>query len=265
MPGATGRSKGGPVTILDEILASKAREVAAMAPPGTPADRRVRSLIDSLRHHGPVALIAEIKHKSPSRPMIREDFDPPAMARAYEAGGAAALSVLTDGPYFGGSLAHLSAARAAVGVPVLRKDFLIDPRQVHEARAAGADAVLLIAAALDDDALGQMLATCRAVGVEFLLEVHTAEEMDRALALEAPLVGINNRDLRTFKVDLAVTRELALRARSVERPPFLVSESGIHTSDDRRLLESWGVQAMLVGESLLRKPDLREAAHHLLA
>lgn len=253
------------MTILDEILASKAQEVAAMASPASPPPGPVRSLIDSLRHHGPVALIAEIKRKSPSRPMIREDFDPPMMARAYEAGGAAALSVLTDGPYFGGSLSDLSVARAQVALPVLRKDFLIDPRQIHEARAAGADAVLLIAAALDDDALRRMMATCREVGVEYLLEVHSAEEMDRALALEAPLVGINNRDLKTFQVDLAVTRELALRARQSEQSPFLVSESGIHTADDRRLLESWGVKAMLVGESLLRKADLREAAHHLLA
>ena len=114
-------------------------------------------------------------------------------------------------------------------------------------------------------ALAEMIATCRQVGVEFLLEVHTAPELDRALALEAPLVGINNRDLKTFRVDLAVTRELALRAKQADRPPFLVSESGIHTPDDRRLLESWGVQAMLVGEALLRKADLREAALHLLA
>lgn len=253
------------MTILDEILASKAREVAAMPTPPASNAGPARSLIDSLRHHGPVALIAEIKHKSPSRPMIREDFDPPSMARAYEAGGAAALSVLTDGPYFGGSLSDLQAARAEVALPVLRKDFLIDPRQVHEARAAGADAVLLIAAALDDDALRRMAATCCEVGVEYLLEVHTAEEMDRALALGAPLVGINNRDLKTFQLDLQVTRELAQRAKNAERPPFLVSESGIYTSDDRRLLESWGIGAMLVGESLLRKPDLREAVQHLLA
>lgn len=253
------------MTILDEILASKAHEVAQLTLPtaGTPGP--VRSLLESLRHHGPVALIAEIKRKSPSRPMIREAFDPPVMAQAYEEGGAAALSVLTDGPYFGGCLADLTAARAKVSLPVLRKDFLISPKQVHEARAAGADAVLLIAAALADESLSEMMATCREVGVEFLLEVHTPEEMERALALEAPLVGINNRDLKSFKLDLTVTRELALLAKQAARPPFLVSESGIYTPDDRQLLESWGVQAMLVGESLLRKQDLREATHHLLS
>lgn len=253
------------MTILDEILASKAREVAQLTEPGAVPALPVRSLLDSLRRHGPVALIAEIKRKSPSRALIREDFDPPAMARAYEAGGAAALSVLTDGPYFGGSLADLAAARAAVELPVLRKDFLISPKQVHQARAAGADAVLLIAAALDDEALAELMGTCRQVGVEFLLEVHTTQEMDRALALEAPLVGINNRDLRTFQLDLAVTRELALRALEADSPPFLVSESGIHTPEHRRLLECGGVQAMLVGESLLRRADLRAATHHLLS
>ncbi|HEY9857526.1 MAG TPA: indole-3-glycerol phosphate synthase TrpC [Stenomitos sp.] len=253
------------MTILDEILASKARELTQLTLPAAPSVGPARSLLDSLRNHGPVALIAEIKRKSPSRPLIREAFDPPAMARAYEAGGAAALSVLTDGPYFGGSLEDLAAARNEVSLPVLRKDFLISPLQIRQARSAGADAVLLIAAALDDAALAEMMATCREVGVEFLLEVHTPEEMQRALALEAPLVGINNRDLKTFRVDLAVTCELAHQAQQAANPPFLVSESGIHTAEDRRLLESWGVRAMLVGESLLRQADLCEATRHLLA
>ncbi|MBO9541838.1 indole-3-glycerol phosphate synthase TrpC [bacterium] len=254
------------MTILDEILASKAQEVASLVA-GTPPVRRTapRSFMAHLRAHGPVALIAEIKRKSPSRPMIREAFEPAAMARAYEAGGAAALSVLTDAPYFGGSLSDMAAAREAVGLPVLRKDFLIDPRQVHEAYAAGADALLLIAAALTDDRLREMMAVCREVGLEFLLEVHTPDEMRRALALEAPLVGINNRDLKTFTVDLAVTRELATLARTAERVPMLVSESGIASPEDRSLLEAWGIEAMLVGESLLRQPDLTLAARELLA
>lgn len=254
------------MTILDEILASKAQEVAALADAPAPVRQApVRSFTQSLRAHGPVALIAEIKRKSPSRPMIREAFEPPAMAQAYEAGGAAALSVLTDAPYFGGSLADMGAARAAVSLPVLRKDFLIHPSQVREAYAAGADAVLLIAAALDDDGLREMMAACREVGLEFLLEVHTPDEMRRALALEAPLVGINNRDLKHFTVDLAVTRELATLARAAAHAPMLVSESGIATAEDRRLLEAWGISAMLVGESLLRQPDLELAARRLLA
>ncbi|MNX63552.1 Indole-3-glycerol phosphate synthase [compost metagenome] len=254
------------MTILDEILAAKAQEVASLVE-GTMPVRQTspRSFTAHLHAHGPVALIAEIKRKSPSRPMIREAFEPAAMARAYEAGGAAALSVLTDAPYFGGSLSDMAAAREAVGLPVLRKDFLIDPRQVHEAYAAGADAVLLIAAALTDDRLREMMGACREVGLEFLLEVHTPDEMRRALSLEAPLVGINNRDLKTFTVDLAVTRELATLARTAERVPMLVSESGIATPEDRRLLEAWGIAAMLVGESLLRQPDLTLAARGLLA
>lgn len=254
------------MTILDEILASKVQEVAALADAAAPMRQApTRGFTRGLRARGPVALIAEIKRKSPSRPMIREAFEPALMARAYEAGGAASLSVLTDAPYFGGCLADMGAARAAVALPVLRKDFLIDPRQVREAWAAGADAVLLIAAALDDDRLREMMATCREVGVEFLLEVHTPDEMRRALALEAPLVGINNRDLKTFTVDLAVTRELAALARTAARPPMLVSESGIATAEDRRLLEGWGIAAMLVGESLLRQSDLEMAARRLLA
>ncbi|HEY9900026.1 MAG TPA: indole-3-glycerol phosphate synthase TrpC [Pantanalinema sp.] len=253
------------MTILDEILASKVREVASLVDATGPARRTPpRSFMGHLRAHGPVALIAEIKRKSPSRPSIREAFEPAAMALAYEAGGAAALSVLTDSPYFGGCLADMAAARAAVKLPVLRKDFLIDPRQVREAHAAGADAVLLIAAALGDDRLREMMAACEELGLEALLEVHTADEMRRALALEAPLVGINNRDLKTFTVDLGVTRDLAMLARTAERPPLLVSESGIATAEDRRSLEAWGVSAMLVGESLLRQDDLALAARELL-
>jgi len=254
------------MTILDEILAHKATEVSAL--PDRPATGSAprRSLRASLLAHGPVALIAEIKRKSPSRPLIRADFDPPAMARAYERGGAAALSVLTDEAFFGGHLDDLVAARAGVELPVLRKDFLIDPRQVAQAARAGADAVLLIAAALDDRALAEMMQACDAHGVEFLLEVHTEPELMRALACGAPLVGINNRDLHAFTVDLARSGELAAIARSHSpQPPLLVSESGIATPADRDRLAGWGIQAMLVGESLLRQDDLEQAARGLLA
>lgn len=253
------------MTILDEILASKAREVEQLSEVARPSQHAPRSFIESLRGHGPIALIAEIKRRSPSRPLIREPFVPAELARAYEAGGAAALSVLTDGPFFGGSLDDLEAARSGVTLPVLRKDFLIDPRQIHQARAAGADAVLLIASALPGERLEGMMDACRMAGVEFLLEVHTAEEMRRALALEAPLVGINNRDLKTFRVDLSTTRDLAHLARTASRRPLLVSESGIASSEDRQLLEAWGIQAMLVGESLLRHADVLEATRRLLA
>lgn len=252
------------MTILDEILAQKAVEVAALPKIAAAPVRPVRSLLASLQAHGPVALIAEIKRKSPSRPIIRHAFDPACMAMAYENGGAAALSVLTDGPFFGGSLADLQTAREAVSLPVLRKDFLISPQQVYEAHAAGADAVLLIAGALADGPLEQMMSACRSVGLEFLLEVHTPDEMQRAMALGAPLVGINNRDLKTFRTDLDTTRQLAEIALSAPNPPFLVSESGIATVRDRRTLEGWGIGAMLVGESLLIQEDLVQAARSLL-
>lgn len=253
-------------TILDTILAEKRREVAALERAALPPARfPSRSLREALLRRPPVALIAEIKRRSPSRPMIREDFDPPAMARAYQAGGAAALSVLTDETFFGGALAFMEQAREACDLPILRKDFIIDEAQLPEARAYGADAVLLIAAALDDATLASLMKACRRWDLEFLLEVHDMAEFERAMALDAPLIGVNNRDLKTFQVDLAATRQVAERLRAFPEPPTLVSESGIATAEDRRHLESWGVQAMLVGESLLKQPDLELAVKALLA
>jgi indole-3-glycerol phosphate synthase len=253
-------------TILDTILAEKRREVAALDVSALPQARFPRrSFREALLRHGSVALIAEIKRRSPSRPMIREDFDPPAMARAYQAGGAAALSILTDEPFFGGALAFMQAAREACDLPILRKDFIIDEAQLPQARAYGADAVLLIAAALDDPTLASLMKACQRWDLEFLLEVHDMAELERALALGAPLIGVNNRDLKTFKVDLEATRRVVERVRALPNPPTLVSESGIATAEDRRQLESWGVQAMLVGESLLKQPDLELAVKALLA
>lgn len=252
-------------TILDTILAEKRREVAAIDPalfPKTPYPRR--PFREALLRRGPVALIAEIKRRSPSRPMIREDFDPPAMARAYQAGGAAALSVLTDGPFFGGALSDMQAAREACDLPILRKDFIVDEAQLPQARAYGADAVLLIAAALDDVELSALMKACARWDLEFLLEVHDLAELERALALGAPLIGVNNRDLRTFSVDLSATHRVVERIRRLSHPPTLVSESGIATPEDRKRLEGWGVQAMLVGESLLKQPDLAHAVRTLL-
>lgn len=253
-------------TILDTILAQKRREVEGLDPSALPVARFARrSLHEALLRRGPVALIAEIKRRSPSRPMIREDFDPPAMARAYQAGGAAALSVLTDETFFGGSLSDMQTAREACDLPILRKDFIIDEAQLPQARAYGADAVLLIASALDDSTLASLMKACGRWDLEFLLEVHDLAEFERALALGAPLIGVNNRDLKSFTVDLAATRQVAERIRTLSTPPVLVSESGIATAEDRLQLEAWGVEAMLVGESLLKQPDLTQAVRALLA
>ena len=217
-----------------------------------PAPRGFRAAIEARIGAGRPAVIAEIKRASPSRGVIRRDFDPPRIAAGYERGGAAALSVLTDREFFQGSPDHLRAARAAASLPVLRKDFLIDPWQVHEARAMGADCVLLIVAALDDDALRRLAETAREAGVDTLVEVHDEPELDRALRIPAPLVGINNRDLRTFDTSLATTERLAARVPADRRT---VTESGIASREDVARLRAHGVHAFLVGEAFMRAPD----------
>ncbi len=253
-------------TILEAILTRKRSEVASIDPSALPPPSHLRrSFRSALLRGAPVALIAEIKRRSPSRPLIREDFDPPAMAIAYQAGGASALSVLTDEFFFGGALTDMRAARMACDLPILRKDFIIDEVQLPQARAYGADAVLLIAAALDDAELSALMKACARWELEFLLEVHDLAELERALSLGAPLIGVNNRDLKHFTVDLASTRAVAERIRTLSTPPVLVSESGIATVQDRHMLEDWGVQAMLVGESLLKQSDLAAATRAILA
>ena len=258
--------------ILDKIAAYKridvdARKAARLrsvveqaALAATPPRGFVRALEAA---HGPgrLALIAEIKKASPSKGLIRADFDPPALARAYERGGAACLSVLTDGPSFQGADAFLVAARDAVALPCIRKDFLVDPWQVAESRALGADCILVILAMVDDSLAAELLSEAARFGMDALVETHDEAEMARAAALGATLIGVNNRSLRTFQVDLANTERLAALA---PKNALLVTESGVFSAADAARLERSGARAMLVGESLMRQADVEAATRALL-
>jgi indole-3-glycerol phosphate synthase len=249
----------------DEVRSRKQRrgqaeiEAAAKA---ADAPRGFKAALERAHAPGRLALVAEIKKASPSKGLIRADFDPPALAKAYEAGGAACLSVLTDGPSFQGADAFLTAARAAVALPCLRKEFLVDPWQVAESRALGADAILVILAMVDDALAAALIAEARAYGMDALVEVHDEAEMARAGALAADLVGVNNRDLRSFVTDLAITERLSKLAPA---GALLVTESGIFTAADAARLERAGAKAMLVGESLMRQADVAAATRALLA
>ncbi len=256
-------------TILDKIIATKREEVArakAETPESSLRDRLadapvVRDFLAALSAAPPIRLIAEVKKASPSKGVIRADFDPVAIAGIYQRHGAACLSVLTDQPYFQGSLEYLRQVRAAVDLPLLRKDFVIDRYQVLEARAAGADAVLLIAECLDDDLLERLYNAIVDLGMTPLVELYEPANLARVLRIGARLVGINNRDLRTFQTDLDHT--LRLR-RQIPADRIVVGESGIRSRQDAQRLEAAGVQAMLVGETLMANPDIGAAVDELL-
>ena len=257
--------------MLTEICDTKRIEVAARK-----ATTSIAELADSAAQQTPprgfeaalrtkaatgYALIAEIKKASPSKGLIRADFSPAAHARAYEAGGATCLSVLTDAPYFQGHEDYLIEARAACTLPVIRKDFMVDPWQCLEARAIGADAILIIAACLSDSQMAEIEAAAREHGMDALVEVHNEEEMERAAHLKSRLIGINNRDLKRFVTDLSTTERLAPLARE---GTLLVSESGINTHADLLRLEPCGARTFLVGESLMRQTDITAATRTLL-
>jgi indole-3-glycerol phosphate synthase len=256
-------------SILDRIVETKRQEVAE-AKRRMPLDELefqareavpARDFRAALTRPGPISLIAEVKKASPSAGVIRPDFDPVAIARAYQAHGAHAVSVLTDEDYFQGHLTYLARVRAAVAIPTLRKDFVIDEYQVVEARMAGADAVLLIAEILDDAQLSRLLEVARSWGMSALVEFHDAENLPRVLDAGADLVGVNNRDLRRFVTDL----DLTLRLRD-QIPPgvAVVSESGIRTHADVERLQAAAIDAILVGETLMRSPDIGRAVEELL-
>jgi indole-3-glycerol phosphate synthase len=259
--------------VLTRIMAGKAREVAAAktarslteteaAARAASPPRGFIAALEQAGAEGRYGLIAEIKRASPSKGLIREDFDPVALALAYEAGGATCLSVLTDAPDFQGKPEFLVAARDAVRLPALRKDFMLDPYQIVESRALGADCVLIIMAALSDAQAAELEEVADRLGMDALIEVHNRAELERALVLQSRLIGINNRNLKTLAVDLVTTEELA---KLVPQGRLLVSESGLYTPSDLARMKRCGANCFLVGESLMRQQDVAAATRALLA
>jgi indole-3-glycerol phosphate synthase len=255
--------------ILDEIIANKKKELAETKRRSPFSDIRskavdagpTRGFGKALSSTGDIRLIAEVKKASPSKGVIREDFDPVAIARLYEESGASCLSVLTEKKYFQGELEYLDRIRKAVSLPLLRKDFIVDEYQIHEARAAGADAILLIAACMEQQQIEDYLGMAQGLGLEVLVESHTYKELDTSLRAGAALVGINNRNLSTFTVSLQTTRDLI---KDIPDNCTVVSESGISTRDDVVMLHQAGVDAILVGESLMREKDIGRKVKELL-
>jgi indole-3-glycerol phosphate synthase len=258
--------------VLDRIVEARARRVADLKRAHPVSELLTRgdeglsrprlSMSAPLSKKGRTNIVAEIKHRSPSKGVIREQFDPVAIAASYEKAGAAALSVLTEEDFFGGSLAHLRAVRESVGLPLLKKDFHFDEYQLHEAVAAGADAVLLIVAILENELLADLIALASELKLDALVEVHNAAEMETAVESGARLIGVNNRDLTTFNVELETSLDLA---RLAPRDAVLVSESGIHTGHDIYRLKEAGYNAFLVGEHFMRAADPGDALKQLIA
>jgi indole-3-glycerol phosphate synthase len=249
----------------DHVAAAKAAyplpEVEAVAKNAS-APRGFYAALKKASDEDRYGLIAEVKKASPSKGLIREDFDPSAIAQAYERGGATCMSVLTDIPYFQGADEHFVAARGSVSLPAIRKDFMIDLYQVPEARALGADCILIILAALDDGLAAELEAAAFDWGMDVLIEVHNAEELDRAMKLKSPLLGINNRNLKTLETDIETTRQLAPRVIDADR--LVVSESGLYTAEDLASMHAVGARCFLIGESLMRQDDVEAATRALL-
>lgn len=253
----TGMNETDPATLLDRITASKRREVSLLSGPLSPRNGPIRSLAAALKRPpgSPLRVIAECKKASPSQGLMRPDYDPAQIALEYENLGAAGISVLTDGPFFSGSLGDLRAIKRSVGIPILRKDFTLEPIQIEEAWSAGADGVLLIVRLLSEQKLSTLLSVAREFGLDTLVETHSETEIEAALAAGATLIGINHRDLDTLRMDLSLTERLAPRIRREQPDAIVVAESGVETPEGRARMEPFA-DAVLVGTAFMRSSDI---------